>query len=96
MRLRRLRWRIAQLPDGPSSGHRGRFELLLEIVDHLFDHLTGGGSAVLAHAPGFTRYTSDELPAASQKLDAANELLHPNPQTLGRKNVLYLGFGARK
>ncbi len=76
----------------PSLRHRGRFELLLEVVDHLFDHMTGGGRVILTHSPRFTRNACDEFPPAPKKLDTANELLHPNPQTLGRKNVLYIGL----
>ena len=49
---------------------------------------------VLAHSPRFTRNARNELPPAAKKLDTANELLHPYPQTLGPKNVLYIRFGA--
>jgi hypothetical protein len=49
---------------------------------------------ILTHSPRFTRNARDELPSTPKKLDTADELLHQNPQTLGRKNVSYIGFGA--
>ncbi len=49
---------------------------------------------ILTHSPRFTRNARDELPPTPKKLDTANELLHPNPQTLVPKNVPYIGFGA--
>lgn len=85
---------MATCPARPSLGHRGRLELLLEIIDHLFDHLAGGRRTILSYAPRFTRNARDELPSTPKKLDTANELLHRNPQTLGsEKCPLYRPFG---